>query len=34
MKLNETKGKPKCRNFWFERVFNPWKSGTNEVVEN
>ena len=34
MKLNETKGKPKRRNFWFERVFNPWKSGTNEVVEN
>lgn len=34
MKLNETLGKPKRRNFWFERVFNPWKSGTNEVVEN
>ena len=34
MKLKETYGKPKRKDFSFERVFNPFKSGTNEVVEN
>ena len=34
MKLKETYGKPKRKLFWFERFFNPQKSGTNEVVEN
>lgn len=34
MKTNEFYGKPKRRDFSFERVFNPFKSGTNEVVEN
>ena len=34
MKLKESYGKPKRKDFSFERVFNPFKSGTNEVVEN
>ena len=33
-KINEYYGKPKRRDFWFERVFNPQKSGTNEIVQN
>lgn len=34
MKLKESYGKPKRKDFSFERGFNPFKSGTNEVVEN
>ena len=34
IKLKESYGKPKRKDFSFERVFNPFKSGTNEVVEN
>ena len=34
MKLKETYGKPKRRDFSFERVFNPQKSGTNDQYTN
>ena len=33
MKLKETYGKPKRRDFSFERVFNPQKSGTNASMQ-
>lgn len=33
-KTNEFYGKPKRRDFWFERVFNPFKSGTNAEYAN
>lgn len=33
-KENEFYGKPKRKDFWFERVFNPFKSGTNAEYAN
>ena len=33
-KVNEFYGKPKRRDFWFERVFNSFKSGTNAEYAN
>ena len=34
MKLKETYGKPKRKDFSFERVFKPQKSGTNAEYAN